>query len=173
MQTSYTWNFAISQGMLQQISRHIKTQNISRLTSTIHHNMSCLIKGGNHVPFRPEKYLLHCFSDAKKHTILSAPKRRFQETNHDTLGCPVSDTATTHQGSTENDVNTLRCFYQKRNMFFLHESWTTWVKHQGLQPNPWPKCRGWESSPTLKNTPMMRALRPHIGQGWWGAPHSG
>lgn len=101
-----------------QISRHIKTQNISRLTSTIHHNISCLIKGGNHVPFRPEKYLLHCFSNAKKHTILSAPKRRFQETNHDTLGCPVYDTATTHQGSTENDVNTLRYFYQKRNMFF-------------------------------------------------------
>ena len=31
---------------------------------------------------------------------------------------PFYDTATTHQGSTENDVNTLRYFYQKRNMFF-------------------------------------------------------
>lgn len=151
-------------------------QNISRLTSTIHHNMSCLIKGGNHWPFRIQQpriifasLLLQC---QKTHHFIRT-KAAFSRNQpwHFALSSfwHCNNPSRKHWKWREHSEILL----PKKKHVFLHESWTTWVKHHGLQPNPWPKCRGWESSPTLKNTPMMRALRPHIGQGWWGAPHSG
>ena len=167
MQTSYTWNFAICQGLLQQISRHIKTyQDLLAQYITI-----CPAWSKAATTYHSgQRNICFIASPMPKNTPFYPPQSDvFKKPTMTLWVVPFYDTATTHQGSTENDVNTLRYV----NTFFLHESWTTWVKHQGLQPNPWPKCRGRESSPTLKNTPMMRALRPHIGQGWWGAPHSG
>lgn len=171
MQTSYTWNFAISQGLLQQISRHIETyQDLlvqyiticpawSKAATNNHSGQRniCFIASPmpKNTPFYPPKS-----------GVFKKPTMTLWVVQFMTLQQPIKE-------ALKMTWTLWDTFTKKETCFFLHESWTTWVKHQGLQPNPWPKCRGWESSPTLKNTPMMRALRPHIGQGWWGAPHSG